>query len=132
MTKLFVVAALAGLLGQPETGVGAYYGDGIMQEVCERRVRNGWHDGVKLHCDWPCLVAGIEHDTLGRWVVVDVGTELHLCQVVDVGNEAHLGDLRERGEVIEVPYWLAMQAGWNGYQPGVRIWWIGGGDAETP
>ena len=45
-----------------------------------------------------------------------------------MGQEVHLEELRERGEVIEIPYWLAMEAGWDGYEPNVRVWWIGGDD----
>ncbi len=80
MTKLFIIAAICGLLGPPQVGVGGFYTEpGLFKEVCERRMANRWHpEGVELHCNWPCLVAGIEHDTLGRWVVVDVGASLHL------------------------------------------------------
>ena len=36
--------------------------------------------------------------------------------------DVHLKRLRERNEVVELPYWLAMQAGWNGYTNNVRVW----------
>jgi hypothetical protein len=39
-----------------------------------------------------------------------------------VGCGAHLKELRERGEVVEIPHWLAMEAGWDGYVDGVQIW----------
>jgi len=42
--------------------------------------------------------------------------------VVDVGRLEDLPRLRQRGEVVEIPYWLAMDAGANGYIEGVRIW----------
>jgi len=44
--------------------------------------------------------------------------------VVDVGASEHLEELRQRGEVVEIPYWLAMRAGWDGYEQGVQIWRI--------
>jgi hypothetical protein len=46
--------------------------------------------------------------------------------VVDVGRSVDLPRLRERGEVVELPYWLAMKAGMNGYRDGVRIWVLEG------
>jgi len=45
---------------------------------------------------------------------------------VDVGQEVHLEALRQRGEVVEIPHWLAMKAGWTGYTDNVRIWRLGG------
>lgn len=127
--KLFIFTKLLSLLGVSvlgsAEGTGAYYSPGLMKQVCERRVREGWvPNEVRLHCDWPCLVAGIEHDTLGRWVVVDVGASLHLCQAVDVGCGAHLEELRERNEVIEVSWEMAQAAGWNGYTEDVKVWWL--------
>jgi len=77
ISRLLMYAALIGALGEPEVGVGAYYGDGVIQRVCEHRVQQGWTPG--LQCDWPCLVAGIEQDTLGEWWLVDVpGASFHL------------------------------------------------------
>ena len=105
-------------------GVGAFYRKGLMEEVCRHRVENGW--SVDLDCDHVCLVAGIEHDTLGDWVLIDVpGASFHYCQIVDVGAENDLPALRARGEVVEIPYWLAMEAGWNGYTDNIRIWRVG-------
>jgi hypothetical protein len=42
--------------------------------------------------------------------------------VVDVAQERHLGELRERGEVIEIDAETAKSAGWDGYVEGVQIW----------
>lgn len=134
MTEAIVIAKIIFLItGMQVTshaeGIGAYYQPGLMEQVCRHRVDQGWSPG--LDCDHPCLVAGIEHDTLGDWVLIDVpGASYHYCQVVDVGSADDLPALRARGEVIEVPYWLAMEAGWDGYQPNVRIWWIGGEDGR--
>ena len=126
ITKLLTAAAMLGLLGESETGVGAYYQPGLMEDVCRRRVERGWTPD--LHCDWPCLVAGIEQDTLGDWVLVDLpGASYHFCQVVDVGAEEDLPALRERGEVIEISWGLAQKAGWDGYQEGVSVWNLGRG-----
>jgi len=79
ITKLLMYAAMMGALGEPEVGVGAFYHErpGQMREICEHRVQQGWTPG--LQCDWPCLVAGIEQDTLGEWWLVDVpGASFHL------------------------------------------------------
>ena len=76
ITKLLTAAAMLGLLGEPERGVGAYYKPGLMEQVCRHRIERGWTPD--LHCDWPCLVAGIEQDTIGDWVLVDVpGASFH-------------------------------------------------------
>jgi len=77
ITKLLMYAAMMGALGEPEVGVGAFYAEGLMQQVCEHRIQENWTPG--LQCDWPCLVAGIEHDSLGEWWLVDVpGASFHL------------------------------------------------------
>jgi len=65
-----------------ETGVGAYYHKcpGQLQRVCIDRMTHGWvPPGVVLDCSWPCLIAGIEQDTLGEWWLVDVpGASMHV------------------------------------------------------
>jgi hypothetical protein len=75
-----ILLALAATQTKPEVGVGAYYREGLMREVCERRVRNGWMpEGVELDCDWLCLVSAIEPEDLGKWAVVSIpGGSLHL------------------------------------------------------
>ena len=76
ITRLLMYAAMMGALGEPEVGVGAYYGPGLIQQVCEHRVSHGWQD---LDCDWPCLVSAIEPGDLGQWWLVDVpGASMHL------------------------------------------------------
>ena len=78
ITKLLMYAAMMGALGEPEVGVGAYaVQPDTWYNVCVHRVEQGWTPG--LQCDWPCLVAGIEQDTLGEWWLVDVpGASFHL------------------------------------------------------
>ena len=103
MINLFIIAAIYGFLGQPSTGVGAYYQPGIMQAVCERRVNEGWNP--QLDCSWPCLISSIYAEDMGKWAVVAIpGGGLHLCQAVDCGQEEHMADLLKRGEVVEVVY----------------------------
>ena len=118
ITKLLMYAAMMGSLGEPEVGVGAYYAPGLMQRVCEHRVSHGWND---LDCSWPCLVSAIEQEDIGQFWLVDVGS-MHLCLTVDVGAEADLPALRARGEIVEIPHWLAMKAGWTGYVDDVKVW----------
>ena len=119
IAKVLFHAMLMGALGEPEVGVGAFYGPGIMEEVCVRRVQENWTSG--LQCDWPCLVSAIEPEDIGQWWVVEAAG-YHLCQVVDVGAEADLPALRARGEVVEISWALAQKANWTGYTEGVRIW----------
>jgi hypothetical protein len=75
-----IVMLVAGMgVSDYREGVAAYYRDGLLQEVCERRVRNGWTNAQRLDCSWPCLVAGIEHEELGKWYLVDVpGASMHV------------------------------------------------------
>ena len=124
-TKLFMYAAMMGALGEPEVGVGAYYAEGLMEQVCARRVKENWTSG--LQCDWYCLVSAIEPEDIGQWWAVEVGGSIHLCLTVDVGAEQDLETLRQRGEIVELPYWLAMKANWTGYVEGVRVWRLQGG-----
>lgn len=80
ITKLLTLAAMMGLLGEAETGVGAYYTEpGLMHEVCEHRARNGWMPaGIELYCDWPCLISAIHPKDMGRWALVAIpGSGLH-------------------------------------------------------
>lgn len=102
-------------------GPAAFYHQVNLRDVCVRRVQENWTPD--LQCDWPCLVAGIEQDSLGQFWLVDLpGGSMHVCQVVDVGAIEHLPALRARGEVVEVSWEMAQAAGWTGYQEGVRIW----------
>ena len=120
ITKLLMYAAMMGSLGEPEVGVGAFYAEGLMQRVCEHRTEMGW---ASLNCSWPCLVAGIEQDTVGEWRVVDLpGGSVHLCLVVDCGAKQDLEALRGRNEVVEVSWDMAQEANWTGYTDGVRVW----------
>jgi hypothetical protein len=43
-----------------------------------------------------------------------------------VGRAVDLPRLRERGEIVELPFWLAMEAGMEGYRDGVRVWTLEG------
>jgi hypothetical protein len=47
-----------------------------------------------------------------------------------VGRLEDLPRLRDRGEVVELPYWLAMKAGMSGYRDGVKIWVLEGDDVR--
>ena len=69
---------MLGMCGPPDAvGVGAYYGPGLIQQVCEHRVQQGWTPG--LQCDWPCLVSAIEPEDIGQWWLVDVpGASMHV------------------------------------------------------
>ena len=120
ITKLLMYAAMMGALGEPEVGVGAFYAEGLMQQVCVHRVEQGWTPG--LQCEWYCLVSAIEQEDIGQWWAVDTGAGMHLCHTVDVGAKRHLQELRQRGEVVEVSWQMAQEAGWNGYTDNVRIW----------
>ena len=126
IAKLLFHAVLLGALGEPEVGVGGYYHErpGQMQEVCERRVQQGWTPG--LQCEWYCLVSAIEQEDIGQWWLVYHDTlGYNLCHTVDVGARRHLQELRQRGEVVEISWAMAQEAGWTGYQEGVRIWRLG-------
>lgn len=120
IAKMILLIAGLRVIGYNE-GMGAYYAPGVMEAVCERRVENGWTVG--LDCCWPCLVSGIEHASLGEYWLVDIpGHSMELCLVVDVGRSEHLEALRQRGEVVELSWEMAQDAGWDGYQGGVRVW----------
>jgi len=136
MTEAMVIAKLIFLItgmrvAGYEQGVAAFYAPGVMQEVCERRARNGWYPvgSGGLNCDWPCLVSGIEPEHIGEmWLVYHPGCSYHLCHVVDCGAAHDLPALRARNEVVEVSWGLARDCGWQGYVDGVHVWRIGGGD----
>lgn len=74
----------------------SYAGDGTLEAVAERRLRNGWG----LTEDWrgyEVLVAPADCALMGRagWLVVDGSTETAL--VVDCENSNHAGTLERRG-----------------------------------
>ena len=123
IAKIVLVMLGAPVQGHAE-GVAAYATrPHVWYDVCMHRVKHGWND---LDCNWPCLVSGIEQDSIGeKWLVDVPGVRMHTCLVVDVGQRIHLEALRKRGEIVELPYWLAMQAGLTGYTKGVRIWRLG-------
>ena len=127
MTLTLILKALVGAFDDPDIGVAAYYREGLMREVCERRVANGWHpSGIEPDCERACLVAAVgPSDRIGERVIVLIpGDVFRLCQVVDCGAEHDLPGLRAWGEVIEVDYDTAMAAGMTGYVDGVRVWWV--------
>jgi len=121
ITKLLMYAAMMGALGEPEVGVGAFYGPGLMKQVCVHRVQENWTPG--LQCDWPCLVSAIEQEDIGQmWLVYHDTLGYNVCHTVDVGARRHLPALRARGEVVELSWAMAQEANWTGYTPNVRIW----------
>ena len=79
ITNLLMHAALAGLLGAPEVGDGAFYNQVNLQHVCMRRVQENWTPG--LQCEWRCLAAWGTHEPgmLGQFVVADLpGGGIHV------------------------------------------------------
>ena len=122
-----MILLIAGIgVGSYAQGVGAYYHEVSLRDVCQRRVENGWFpQGNELVCTHPCLAAPITPDPsrLGEYWLVDLpGGSLHVCHVVDVAQEAHLEALLERGEVIEIDGDTAAECGWTGFTPGVKVW----------
>ena len=118
---VFVIAGLH--VNSCSVGVGAYYNQrpGLMREVCERRVSNGWQPD--LDCSWPCLAAGMDASEIGDYVLADLpGHSMVVCHIVDCPRAEHKAALLKRGEVIELDWFTAQAAGWDGYQEGVRIW----------
>ena len=123
IAKIVFVMIGAQVTGYSE-GTGAFYAEGVMEQVCRHRVSHGWQPD--LDCSRLCLVSGIEHDSLGqRWLVDIPGGSFYDCLVVDVGAGIDLPALRARGEIVEIPHWLAMKAGWNGYVDDVKVWRLG-------
>lgn len=45
---------------------------------------------------------------------------------MDCAQEAHKAALEARGEVLEIDWYTAMEAGWQGYVQGVRLWRLNG------
>lgn len=118
---VFLIAGLR--VNSCSVGVGAYYHTqpGLMRQVCERRVEHGWNPG--LDCDWPCLAAGMDAGEIGDYVLADLpGHSMVVCHVVDCPREEHKAALLARGEVLEIDWYTAREAGWKGYVPGVRVW----------
>lgn len=113
-------------VGSVSEGVGAYYHEVSLREVCERRVERGWFPpGAELLCGQPCLAAAVTSDPLqlGEYWLVDLpGGSIHVCQIVDVAQKAHEEGLLARGEVIEIDGETARECGWTGYQSGVKVW----------
>jgi len=68
--------------GSVQEGVGAYYHEVSLREVCQRRVENGWHPpGAELLCTYPCLAAAVTADPmqLGDFWLVDLpGGSMHV------------------------------------------------------
>ena len=84
----------------------------------------GWVPaGVELDCSHPCLAAGMDAAHLGAYVLADLpGHSMVVCHIVDCPREEDKAALLARGEVIEIDWYTAQDAGWNGYVEGVRIW----------
>lgn len=120
--RAMLILAMLGLWAPTMEGVGAYYHQVDIRDVCLHRNENEWH-GTSLSCDWYCLVAAVEPEYLGEWWFVNLpGCGYHVCQVVDVGAEQDLSALRARGEVIEISGVMARACGWANYTSGVKIW----------
>lgn len=121
IAKMVMLVAGLRVIGYAE-GLGAYaVKPDTWYNVCMHRVQHNWTPD--LQCDWPCLVSGIEQDSLGEFWLVDLpGGSFHVCQVVDVGSLQHLPALRARGEIVEISWEMAQAAGWMGYTEGVRVW----------
>ena len=78
-----LVMLVVGLhMGSVQEGVGAYYHEVSLREVCQRRVENGWHPaGAELLCSYPCLAAAVTADPmqLGDFWLVDLpGGSMHV------------------------------------------------------
>ena len=78
-----LVMLVVGLqVGSVQEGVGAYYHEVSLREVCQRRVEHGWHPvGAELNCSYPCLAAAIRSgpSQLGDyWLVGLPGGSLHV------------------------------------------------------
>lgn len=120
--RAMLILAMLGLWLPSLEGVGAYYHEVDIRDVCLRRNENGWHSSP-LSCDWYCLVAAVEPEYLGEWWFVKLPScGYHVCQVVDVGAEQDLSALRAHDEVIEISGDMAQVCGWTDYTPGVEIW----------
>ncbi len=93
----------------PATGKASYYNPGVMEIV--------WQNRVAQHKVGPCpecigAVAMLRQPDLGRKVWIEYkGEVLGPFLVVDCAGPRHYQALVDKGEVVELPYWLALR--WN-------------------
>ncbi len=109
---LTLVAAATGwatLTDLPATGKASYYNPGVMATVWQNRLAQG-----KVSPCPECIgaVAMLRQPDIGRKVWVEYkGEVLGPFMVVDCAGPKHYQALVDKGEIAELPYWLAQR--WN-------------------
>ena len=111
----------------PQVGTGAYYRQGLLGTVCERRKAMGWYPpGATLDCDFPCLMSDIfSRTSIGEYrkVFLPGCNKVVVCHIVDTGMEVDYEWLKSKNEVGEFQWDLVVdECGWNGYQEDVIVW----------
>ena len=127
--RLLLITQFLIFIGIPvasyDEGTLAYYHQVNIEDVCWRRVRQGWNP--QLNCDFPCLISSIEPEHIGEYWLIALpncrGRErIKLCLVVDCAREEDINRLRERHEVVEISGALARYCGYQGYVEGTMVW----------
>ncbi len=91
----------------PATGKASYYNPGVMAIVWENRLAQGLVG--------PCpecigAVAMLRKPDIGRKVWIEYnGETLGPFMVVDCAGPKHYQALVDKGEIVELPYWLAQR-----------------------
>lgn len=106
-------------------GTLAYYHQVDIQEVCQKRVQEGWNP--LLNCNYPCLISGIESEHIGEYWLIALPncrgkTVNRLCLVVDCARSEDINRLRARNEVVEISGELAGYCEYQDYVDDVMIW----------
>jgi hypothetical protein len=81
IAKLIALITLGLHVSGYNEGVGAYYHEVSLRDVCRRRVARNWDYGANLDCGHPCLAAAItdEPTALGTLVLADLpGGSMHM------------------------------------------------------
>lgn len=109
-------------------GTLAYWHQVNIEDVCWRRVREGWNP--QLNCDYPCLISGIEPEHVGEYWLIALPNcrgkiEYRLCLVVDCARSEDINRLRARNEVVEISGGLARYCGYQDYVDDVMVWRLG-------